>query len=417
MKIIALLLCSLFVLYANQKSKIVLITYSNKHLAIKSLKEFIGLHHTLFEHNTTTSSIEAGVFQSQQYYFVALKPFASRDVAQHVLQKLQSDYPSAYISSYPNSVNRLIMSQPVVIYEHNTSTQPIEKKTQKALEPPILLEEEFLEPLSIEEIINTTSSHNVTLPSKTATNKPVATQQDIQPILYISYGLLTLLLFALIILIIKNHRLKGQINYKQALLNARETVQQETSSKPIPISAVDLAHYVKTALNQAIKEEAALLARKPVQQIQTCMNDMITIDSFMHGEVYIKNQTFPLHYITEDIAKRYQLTFDISSEVPYSLIGSIETIEHIFLRLSYINVTTITIESLSHSEESVVLQFTLSYDGIENHAVDHAIIRQFVLSVGGNVTPNLDNYDTRPITVFTLPFLHNEEDSLKIKRP
>ncbi len=415
MKIIAILLCFLFAVHASQENKIVLVTFSNKQLAIKSLKEFIQLHHPLFEHNSTTTPIEAGLFQSQQYYFVALKPFASRDAAKKILQKLQSDYPTAYISSYPNSTNHLILSRPVVANDDNNSTKPTETTVQEKAVPPLLLEQEFLEPLSIEEILNTTSSHNVT--ATTVETKPVKTVQNIQSVLYFSYGLLTLLIFSIVILVLKNHRLKEQLNYKQALLNAREIPEDTVTDKHIPIHVVDLARYIKTPLNQAVQEHASLLALKSIQQIQTCLNDIITIDSFMHGDVYIKNRTFPLHYITEDIAKRYQLTFDVSSDLPSTLVGSVETLEHIFLRLSYINIATIAIGSVSHSDESILLQFTLTYDGIENHAVDNAIVKQFVLSVGGTLSPNLDNYNTRSISMFTLPFLHAEKNSLKIKRP
>ncbi len=420
MKTILLLLCSAFMLYANQESKIVLITYSNQDLALQSLKKFIVSHRALFKHTPALKPVDIGVFQSQQYYFVALKPFATRGAAQQVLEKIQADYASAYISSYPNSANRLIMSQPLIANDNNDSKKP----TKTAL--PVVLEKEFLKPLSIEEIIQTTSSRNNTMTPKTMTPKeteavqlkqPIQAEQNTQSLLYVSYGVCLLFLGAIVMLIWKNHRLKGQINYKQALLNRHTIAQHDIPKKQISIDPVDLAHYVKSALNQAIKEEADLLASKPVQQVQTCMNDIVTIDSFLHGEVYIKNRTFTLQYIAEEIAKRYQLTLNIASDVPHAFIGSVETIEHIFLRLSYTNIAALTVESLSQSDESLLLEFTLAYDGIENHTVDHAIIKQFVLSVGGTVTPNLESYDTRPISAFTLPFLHAEDNSVKIKRP
>ncbi len=416
MKIIALLFVLCLFLYAEQ-SKIVLITYSNKQTAIESLKKFLVSHRTLFhERNNTTSSLEAGVFQSQQYYFLALKPFATRHAAEKILQQLQSNYPSAYISSYPNAVNHLVLSQPVRGNATKSTTQPTQSTAQKKRESPIVLEQEFLEPLSIEEIIHTTTPHHTAV--KNVETKAIATQpKSIQPILYFSYLLLSILILAVVVLVVKNHRLKGQIHYKQALLNTHNVVEHDDTAKHIPIQTIDLAHYVKTALTQAINEHAALLALKPIQQIQTCMNDLVTIDSFMHGEVYIKNREFPLRYITEDIAKRYRLTFECSSNVPHRLIGSVETLEHIFLRLSYTNITTISIDSVSHSDESIQLQFTLVYEGIENHAVDYGIIKQFVLSVGGTLTPKLDDYDIRPISMFTLPFLHVEENTSKIKRP
>ena len=418
MKIIILLFGALVILLAARESKIVLVTYSKQHLAVKNFKAFIASHRALLQRTHTTTPIDIGVFQSQQYYFIALKPFATRHAAQKLLQQLHPYYPSAYISSYPNSVNHLMMSQPLVVSEPSmtlqpTKTPPIDQDNNTSA---IRLEQEFLKPLSIEEIIHTTTSNNTAVqPDRIQPSK--STPKNFQPILYFGYMFITMLIVLIIILIVKNHRLKGRLGYQQALLNARNILHDDAKEKKIPIHAVDLARYIQTALSRAMKEQPELLALKPVQQIQTCINDIIIIDSFMHGEVYIKNREFPLRYLTEDLAKRYQLTFEVSSTLPDTLIGSVETIEHIFLRLSYVNTQTITIESRTQSDEHMVLQFSITYDGVENHAIDYAIIKEFILSVGGTLTPNLEHYDSRTISVFTLPFLLTDKNSLKINRP
>ncbi len=429
MKVITLLLCLFIYLYADSENKIVLITYSNKALAQESLHTFVTSHHTFFKQLHVDKPIDIALFQSQQYYFLALKPFATREAAQQILNTLRSFYPSAYISSYPNAVNRLITSKPLVSPPTPSNDQQVAPDDVNAVSP-VVLEKEFLEPLSLEEILHTGStdanstSNNSSISVKKHPHHSQAqhvqtlpTDQHHNPILYLSYSIIVLLTIALIVLMLKKRRLDSLVQYQQALLNRQEHSRHE-NIPTIHIDVVDLSRYIHTALQHALKEDHTATASKPLHKIQTCVTDILSINSFMHGELYIQNREFPLSYITQELAHRYALECEVSKELPQKLLGCIDIIERIFLRLSYIHVEKIGIEGIAANEETLQLECSLTYkQNAPCSQIDNELIKELVNSIGGSVSPQRDNYALRHITLLTLPLQLVEEDSLKVKRP
>ncbi len=414
MKLFIILFLTTFHLCASQENKIVLATYSTQGTAMKKIDIFRTFYDANLHSELQQYHLEIAVLKSRNYYPIVLKPFKDRATALNVLKTLKHVYPSAFVSLYPNPSNQLIYSKILENLPHKslpiTPEKVVVEKTSEVTKATLIVAQPTI----------LSKSHNIIKPTEHLKSKKIVLKeepsQSIAPILYFSYFLLTLLIIAVFLLALLNHRLKHRLKDQHTLFNTHENIQK-TETSFLHVNHIELSHHIQTALQQAFKEQPALKTLKPIQQIQSCTNDILTINALLHGESYIKNSEFLLSHITADIAKRYNLIFETKYTIPNVLIGSLKEVEHIFSRLSFFKISTITIDIVRQDIESIQLQFILHYNEIENRAIDNELIKQFIMIIEGVPFLKNENSATEYIESFTLPFKLPQDSHYRVKRP
>ncbi len=395
MKLFFSLFLTTLYLYSSQEYKIVLATYSTQSVAMKEIEIFKTFYDAALHDGLQQYRLEIAVLESRNYYPIILKSFKDRATALYVLTIVKHIYPSSFVSLYPNPSNQLIYSKTL----NNILQKPLPITPKK---------------VAIERVYEAIKPTEHLKPKEIVLKEEAS--QSIAPILYFSYFLFTLLIIVILLLALLNHRLKRRLKDQCALFDVHANIK-EIKTSLLHVNHIELSHYIQTALQQAFKEQPALKTLKSIQQIQSCTNDILTINALLQGESYIKNSKFLLSHITVDIAKRYNLTFKTKYTIPNVLIGSFKEVEHIFSKLSFFKISTITIEIMHQDIESIQLKFILHYNDIENRAIDNELIKQFIMIIEGVPFLKNENSATKCIESFTLPFKLLQDNNYSIKRP
>jgi hypothetical protein len=402
MKHLVLLLLITLSLFASQEKKIVLATYFNEKEALQGLKK----SQTLFDATLSTLQEEKqfniALYKSKKYYILALDPFQNIAAAREILPYAKKFYPSAFLSNHSKKINTLIASKTAAKKEQK---EPLIK------EVPIVFEEEFLKPITVDEILNTAKvktepkpvEHNVTQKKLHVKNSA-----SFSSVLYFIYALLTLLIITLVMLVLKNSTLKHQLKDRDKILKAHlNRVDKEEDRSGDEISSVELCQYLRHAL---------LHESEPLEKILNSVDDILNVDALLHGKNYVKNREFQLSEITRTIAKRHGITFEVDDTIAKTLIGDIEILERIFLRLSYLLLQKVTLKTLSYDEESIELEFHLEYLKEVQNSIDTRLSVELIHFIDGSVTLSQSSANAY-ITHFKLPFSLVQDSTFRVKRP
>jgi len=402
MKHLVLLLLIMLSLYASEEKKIVLATYFSEKEARQGLKKSQTLFDATFETLKKEKHFNIALYKSKKYYILVLDPFKNIATARKVLPYAKKYYPSAFISNHSKKINTLIASA-------STTVEPKEKPVIK--EVPIVFEEEFLKPITIDEILNTSNikKEPKTIEKNVTQEKlHVKSTPSFSSVLYFVYTLLTLLIITLVVLILKNSTLKRQVKDRDKILKAHlNRVDKEEEKTTDEISSVELCQYLRHAL---------LHESEPLEKILNSVDDILNVDALLHGKSYVKNREFQLSEITRTIAKRHNITFEIDKSIAKTLIGDIEIIERIFLRLSYLLLQKVTLKMLSYDEENIELEFNLEYLKEADNSVDTRLSIELIHFIDGSVTLN-EGESHETLLSFTLPFSLVQDSNFRVKRP
>lgn len=399
MKYISLFLLTSLCLLAVQEKKIILAIFFNEKEARAGLKKSVAAFDNEFYALQNNSNFQIALLHSKNHYILALKPFKNIAAAKRVLPYAKQAYASAFISNYSKKINQLISTTAVTFVKEKEVAKPTK-------DDPIILKEEFLKPITVSDLINSSESHK---PEKNVKAISVKPTESISTILYFFYALLSILIITLLIMVLRNSALKRELKHRDKILktdlNHFNYENRELSSS---IDTIELCKY----LDKTLSHKATSIA-----EVQHLIDDILKVDALLHGNGYMNNREFQLSEITHAIAKRHSIVFNVKQSIPKTLIGDIYFIERIFLRFSYMSLKGISITNTLQNEEQIVLEFIPDgiYENI-NH-VDTTLIVQLVSLLDGSINIVESDNRERLIKSFTLPFKLVEDSNYRVKRP
>ena len=276
MKHVFLFLFTTLYLFAAQEKKIILATFFNEKEAVKGLQKAKTAFDSDFYALQKKHNFKIALFSSRDHYILALNPFKNLAAAGKILPHAKRAYSSAFISNHSKKANQLISTVSV-------DAPPKEKTSKK--ENPIVLQAEFLKPITVNEILKSSKPKEIKKSKSEPEVSHLKTTPSMSGIFYFFYGLLTILIIALLVMILKNSGLKRRIKERDKILKAhlnpiaKDIILNKTSS----ITSIKVAEYIDDALKNELNS---------ISKIQNLIEDILNVDSLLHGKAYVSQYLF-----------------------------------------------------------------------------------------------------------------------------